>query len=109
MHRIVLALAAAVALPGVAFGQQTSTPTPTAPAPAPGHYSTATTDIGVLLDDPAAKDILEKAVPGLTTNPQSGMMRGMTLASLQQYVPDQITAAKLGEIDKAFQALPVKK
>ena len=109
MHKRLLALAAFVAVPGIAFAQQTSTPAPASPAPAAGHYSSANTDIGVLLDDPAAKDILEKAVPGLTTNSQSSMMRGMTLASLQQYVPDQITAAKLAEIDKAFQALPAKK
>jgi hypothetical protein len=106
MRQFILVFALAASLPVVAMAEE---PKAAAPAPATGHYSTATTDIGVLMDDPAAKAVLDKAIPGMTSNPQANMMRGMTLASLQQYVPDQITAAKLAEIDKQFQALPAKK
>ena len=38
------------------------------PAFAQAAYSSSTTEIGALLDDPTAKAILEKHVPGMTTN-----------------------------------------
>ncbi|WP_030538799.1 hypothetical protein [Sphingobium sp. DC-2] len=73
----------------------------TAPAAAPAKtkYSTAETDIGTLLDDPAAKAIVEKHIPGLTTNEQIDMARGMTLKVVQQYSPDEVTDARLAAID----------
>lgn len=78
--------------------------TPAAPARAPAaatapKYTSAATDIGTLLDDPAAKAILEKHIPGMTTNDQVDMARAMTLKDIQQYSPDDITDVKLAAID----------
>jgi hypothetical protein len=38
--------------------------------------------LGTLLDDPKAKPIVEKYVPGISTNPMVGMVKGMTLNNL---------------------------
>jgi hypothetical protein len=69
------------------------------PAFAQTAYSSTTTEIGTLLDDPAAKAILEKHIPGMTTNDQVDMARSMTLKDIQQYSPDQITDKVLAEVD----------
>ena len=78
-------------------------------AQADAHYSTATTEIGTLLDDPAAKAILEKYIPGMTTNDQVEMARAMTLKDIQQYSPDAVTDKALAEIDAELAKLPAKK
>ncbi|OCC22669.1 hypothetical protein MB02_15770 [Croceicoccus estronivorus] len=70
------------------------------------HYSTSTTTIGTLLDDPAAKAIVEKNIPGMTTSAQIDMARGMTLKDIQQYSSDQVTDAKLAAIDAELAELP---
>lgn len=79
------------------------------PAFAQTSYSSATTEIGTLLDDPAAKAILEKHIPGMTTDGQVDMARAMTLKDIQQYSPDAITDKLLAEIDADFAKLGVKK
>lgn len=38
--------------------------------------------LGTLLDDPQSKLIVEKYVPGISTNPMVGMVKGMTLNNL---------------------------
>ncbi len=69
-----------------------------APAPA-AKFSTADTTIGDLIDNPAAKAVLDKHMPGFSTNPQVEMARGMTLRAIQPMVPDQIKAETLDAID----------
>ncbi len=69
-----------------------------APAPA-AKLSTADTTIGDLIDNPAAKAVLDKHMPGFSTNPQVEMARGMTLRAIQPMVPDQIKAETLDAID----------
>jgi hypothetical protein len=71
---------------------------PAAPAEKP-KLSTAETTIGDLLDNPAAKAILEKHMPGFSTNPQVEMARGFTLRAVQPMVPDQIKVEMLDMID----------
>jgi hypothetical protein len=83
--------------------------TPPASQAAPTHYTTADTDIGTLLDDPAAKAILDKYAPGFTSEPQVDMARSMTLKSIQQYAPDRFSDKVLSDIDAALAKLPVKK
>lgn len=78
-------------------------------AQAADHYTTATTEIGTLLDDPAAKAILEKYIPGMTTNDQVEMARAMTLKDIQQYSPDAVTDKALAQIDAELAKLPPKK
>lgn len=100
------ALAAPAAAPaaGVAAAPAAAPATPAAPAQAP-KYTSADTEIGTLLDDPAARAILERAIPGMTGNDQIDMARSMTLKMIQPYAADQITDAKLNEIDAEFAKL----
>lgn len=86
MKKLIIAAALMAMSPVPAFAQAAA-------------YSTSTTEIGALLDDPAAKAVLERHVPGMTTNDQVDMARSMTLKDIQQYSPDQITDKVLAEID----------
>lgn len=43
---------------------------------------TLDTQFGTLLDHPQAKTIIEKYLPGVSTNPMVGMVKGMTLKAL---------------------------
>ena len=86
MKKLIIAAALMAMSPVPAFAQAAAS-------------STSTTEIGALLDDPAAKAVLEKHVPGMTTNDQVDMARSMTLKDIQQYSPDQITDKVLAEID----------
>ena len=102
-----LLLAASLVLataPAAAFAQS-------APAAAPAtaaHYTSATTPIGTLLDDPAAKAVLVKYIPATVNNPQIDMARGMTLKDTQQYAPDSLTNDTLAKIDADLATLPAK-
>ncbi len=105
-----------VALTALALGSGASAAAPSKPAvatpsaaPAAAHYTTADTDIGTLLDDPASKAILTKYLPDLVKSDQIDMARGMTLRSIQQYSSDMITDQKLAAIDADLAKLPAKK
>jgi hypothetical protein len=76
-------------------------------APPAGHYSTAETDIGTLLDDPAAKAVINQHVPGFSSRDRIDMARSMTLKALQPYDPT-FTDKLLAEIDVDLAKLPVK-
>lgn len=95
--------APALAAPATA-APATNAPAATAPA-AKAKYTTADTEIGTLLDDPAAKAIVEKHIPGFTTNDQVDMARGMTLRGVQQYASEEVTDARLAAIDAEFAKL----
>lgn len=43
---------------------------------------TLDTQLGTLLDDPTAKAIIEKYLPGVSANPMVAMARGFTLNAL---------------------------
>lgn len=43
---------------------------------------TLDTTLGILLDDPKAKAVLDQYVPGLSSNPMIAMVKGMTLNNL---------------------------
>lgn len=94
---LIVALAAA-ALPASAIAAEPAKPEAAAPAAKP-KYTTAETDIGTLLDDPAAKAIIDKYIPGMTSNEQIEMARSMTLKAIQTYAPDDVTDARLAQID----------
>lgn len=83
-------------------------PPPPATRTPDGHYSSRLTPIGDMLDDPAAKAVLEKYLPDLINSPQIGMARSMTLPALQAYVPT-LSDDVLGKINTDLAALPVKK
>ena len=68
---------------------------------------TLDTTVGTLLNDTGAVKILEKHVPGISTNPMIGMAKGMTLKALlampqaKQYgVTEKIVTDVLAEINK---------
>lgn len=68
---------------------------------------TLDTTVGTLLDDVGAVKILEKHVPGISTNPMIGMAKGMTLKSLlampqaKQYgITEKMVTDVLAEINK---------
>jgi hypothetical protein len=71
-------------------------------------YTTAATDIGTLLDTPETKAILDKLMPGFSTNEQVAMARGMTLRAVQQFAPDKITVEVLDQVDAELAKLPAK-
>jgi para-nitrobenzyl esterase len=85
-------------------------PAAATPAPAPaGKMTTADTSIGDLLDNPAARAVLDKHAPGFTKNEQVDMARGMTLKAIQQYAPDQFSDEVLAKIDADLAQLPAGK
>jgi len=106
MRTLIAAAALCLAHASIAMAQPV--PAPVASAPAGGHYSTKSTEIGTLLDDPAAKTIIDKHIPGMSKNDQVDMARAMTLKDIQQYSPDQITDKVLADIDADLAKLPAK-
>ena len=104
MRLTLIALAAALALSPVIAAAQAA-----GPAAAAAHYSTATTTIGEILADPAAKAVVDKHVPGMLANDQIEMARDMSLKTIQQYSPDTLTDKVLADIDADFAKIPAKK
>lgn len=103
MHYLIVAAALATS---AVFSSAVAQTTP-AQSSAHAAYSTAETDLGTLLDDPAARAILQKHVPSLVSSDQIDMARSMTLKALQQYAPD-ITDQKLAAIDAELAKLSKK-
>jgi len=83
-------------------------PPPPATRTADGHYSTKVTPIGDMLDDPAAKAVLQKYIPDVVNSPQIGMGRSMTFGALKAYIP-ALTDDVLAKIDTDLATLPAKK
>lgn len=71
-------------------------------------YSTAETKIGALLADPAAKAVLDKHFPGITSDSRIGMAKGMTLRAIQKFAPDQFPSEALDAADAELAQLPVR-
>jgi hypothetical protein len=71
-------------------------------------FSTADTDLGTLLDNPATKAVLAKYVAAMISNPQIDMARGMTLKQLQSYAGDALTDDTLAKIDAELAKVPAK-
>jgi hypothetical protein len=95
-----LALGTTAALPALAQGAPT--------APANRGYSIEVTTIGELLDDAEAKAIVDRHLPGFSTNPQVEMARGFTLKAVQAFAPDQLTDERLNAIQADLAKLPPK-
>jgi hypothetical protein len=108
MSRNLLIAAALVGAAGLAAPAAYAADPAPAAAPAAGHYSTAATSIGDLLDDPAAKAILVKYIPELANSPQIAQARGLTLKAIQAYAGGALTDETLGKIDWDLGKLPAK-
>jgi cytochrome P450 len=77
-------------------------------AAAATRYSTADTNIGALLADPAAKAVLDKYFPGVSSDKRISMAKGMTLRAVQKFAPDKFTTEALDAADAELAPLPVK-
>jgi para-nitrobenzyl esterase len=99
-----------LSVPGATLLAQTNAHSK-APAstPAKSSYTTTDTDIGTLLDDPAARAIVDKHLSGFASSGQMDAVRAMTLKALQQYAPDKISDQALAEIDMELAKLAPKK
>lgn len=107
MNKLSFAVVVAVAmlaLSGVSQAQAATTAHPPVPS-----YSTADTPIGDLLDDPAARAIVEKYLPEVVHGDQIDMARGMSLVAIQPYAPETITDEVLKKIDAELAKLPKPK
>lgn len=71
-------------------------------------YSVAATDLGVLLDNPQTKAVLDKYIPQMVNSEQIAMARSMTLKSLQQYAGETLTDDTLAKIDTDLGKVPAK-
>jgi hypothetical protein len=105
MRPVRIALAA-VLLIGAAGAATLGAPAAVA---ASGRFSTATSTVGEILDNPAAKAVVDKHLSTVFANPQIRMARPLTLKGLQRFAKDSITDAALAAIDKDFAALSAKK
>lgn len=72
------------------------------------HYSTSASPLGDLLDNPAAKAVLEKHVPQLISNESIQQARSLTLKGLQTYAGDLLTDAILAAIDADLAKISAK-
>jgi hypothetical protein len=104
MKKIIIASLLA-ALPALPMAVVAADP-PAKSAPA---YSSADTPIGDLLDNPAARAILDKYLPGFSKAEQIDAARGMTLRAVQPYATDTVTDEALAKIDAELAKLPAPK
>lgn len=103
MRTLFVAASIVAAVPAVTQAQAESAPAAT---PAASALSVESTDLGTLLDDPAAKAVLAKHVPDLVGNGQIEMARAMTLKQLQQFAGDMLSDEKLAQIQADLDKLP---
>ena len=100
---VLAALAAMTAAPALA---QTPAPAPAPPAAAPatGALSVETTPIETLVANPAAKAVLDKDLPGLTTHEAYDQFKGMTLSQVapmsQGAITDDLLKTVQADLDK---------
>jgi len=73
------------------------------------HYSVSKTQVGTLLADPAAVEILKRLIPTVYSNDQfQSAGRSLTLKDIQQYEPDALSDANLAKIQAEFDKIPAK-
>jgi len=61
--------------------------------------------MGDLLADPKAKAVLEKHIPGIATNPQMAMAKGMTMKMIAPMSGGKITPAILKAVEEDLKKL----
>jgi para-nitrobenzyl esterase len=101
MHLIIrnVLLSAPLLLIGTALqAQPAAAPSAPAAAPAAGAKFSGESQIGALLDDPAAKAVLQKHIPEIVGSDQIEMARGMTLTQIAGFPQAGIDEAKLKAI-----------
>ncbi len=68
-------------------------------------YSVQSTSIADLLNDPAARAVLDKYLPGFADNPQTRMAASLSLQKLQSYAPQMISEKNLQDIQAELDTL----
>lgn len=106
-NRIALTASVATAL-SLSFGVVGSLAAALSAPSSSAVFSTATSTIGEILDNPAAKAVVERHLPKVFANPQIKMARPLTLKGLQRFAKDGVSDAALVAIDKDFAALANK-
>jgi cytochrome P450 len=81
---------------------------PKKPAESPTRYSTADTKIGALLADPAARAVIDKYFPDVSTDKRIAMAKSMTFRAVQKFAPDKFTTAALDAADAELAPLPMQ-
>lgn len=107
MRTVVISLAAGLTV----FAAPVLATEPAAPAATPAAapaFSTATTDLGTLMDNPATRAVLDKYIAPMLANEQIAMARPMTLKMLQQYAGEVLTDETLAKIDADLAKVPAK-
>jgi hypothetical protein len=86
----------------------TAVPAITLAADAKG-YSVNDTQVGVLLDDPAANEVLKKMIPTVYANEMFQTMgRELTLKAIQQYEPDALSDENLAKLQAELDKIKPK-
>jgi cytochrome P450 len=75
---------------------------------APTRYSTTDTKLGALLADPAAKAVLDKYFPGVSSDKRISMGKGITLRAIRKFSPETFTIEALDAADAELAKLPMK-
>ena len=100
-HALIAGLVALAAPATIAYADAPATT-------AKAGYSTADSDLGTLLDNPATKAVLSKYIADMISNPQIDMARSMTLRQLQSYAGDKLSDDTLAKIDAELAKVPAK-
>jgi hypothetical protein len=104
--RIVTALALTLMAASPALAQ--SAPASTFPATSAATAYSADTPLEVVVADPAAKAVLDKALPNLAKHPAFEQFKAMSLRQLQPYASDKISEQAVTEVDAGLKALTAK-
>lgn len=102
MRALVFAAILTACFAGPAVAQQTPSQQQAA------RYSTAETPIGELLANPAARAIIAKHAPRITSSSQIDAVAPMPLKALQGYAPQELSDEVLAKIDVELAKVPVK-
>ncbi len=107
-HRLPLLLAVGVMLAEAACAHRPRTaslgPQPQA-APASQSSPGIDSPVGGLLDNPATRAVIDRDLPGLSTNSHLDMIRTMTLRQIAQFPQADITPEKLQAIQADLAAI----
>jgi hypothetical protein len=72
-------------------------------------YTAASTPLGELIDNEKTRAVLDKHLPGLSTNPAIEMAKGMTLPAMKPFAADSITDEVISKIDADLASIPAPK
>jgi acetyl esterase/lipase len=109
MSKILITMTALLmAAHSVSTRAQPSASAQPAVAPSRGESAKLTVDstIGELLDNPAARAVLERHVPVIVSSPQIAQARTASLRSIQVYAPMLLTDERLRAIDEELARTP---